>query len=258
MKHLEYGQYCGLARALEVVGEPWSLLLVRDLLVSPKSSAELREGLPPIPEDELSIRLAQLERAGVVSRRSRTSRDATVTFELTDYGYELEDILIGLGRWGSRTLGSPRRAEIVTPESMVMALRTVFRPEAARGLRVTYLLHLGPIVLHARINEGHADIGKGVVTDADLIVEAGPALKALMAGEMSPSEAIETGSVRIKAPDGTPGDPALLAWFVEIFHIAPPPLACNLADSRVPDLAAVPEPELERAAELPVPAGVGG
>jgi DNA-binding HxlR family transcriptional regulator len=258
MEHLEYRQYCGIARALEVVGEPWSLLLVRDLLVSPKSLKQLHDGLPAVAEHELSLRLGQLERAGVVRRFSPAPQEMTEAFELTDYGYELEDILLGLGRWGSRTLGSPRREEIVTPESMVMALRTVFRPEAARGLHVTYLLQLGTIVLHARVTDGHVDVGKGMVTDADLVIEAGPAIKALMAGEMSPNEAIETESVRIKASNGGPGDPALLAWFVEIFHIAPPPLAYSLGDNRMQDMMRVPEPKLDQAAELPMPARVTG
>ena len=213
-----YGQYCGLARAIEVVGEPWALLVVRDLLVAPKRLTDLREGLPLIPTSVLSKRLEELEYAGVVRRRAPSRPALSVVYELTEYGAELEEIVLRLGRWGARILGGPRREEIVTSDSMVMALRTTFRPDAARGLRVSYVLHLGELVIHARVDDGTLEVGEGPLADPDLVLEAGPALKALMAGEMSPREAIESGGVRLT------GDPGLLAWFVECFHIAPAPI----------------------------------
>jgi DNA-binding HxlR family transcriptional regulator len=258
MTNQAYGQFCGLARALEVVGEPWALLIVRDLLVGPKSFGEIRHGLPLMTTGVLSARLEELEHAGVVRRRVPGLPKEAAVFELTGYGLELEDVLLRLGRWGARTLGGPRREEIVTPDSVVMALRTTFRSEAARNLRATYVVELGDIVVHARIDEGDAEIGKGPLPDPDLVIEAGPALKALMAGELSPREAIETGSVRLKGGN-TPVDPGLLAWFVEIFHIPPAPLASDAGDSRVPSMTEVPghpAPHLsEHAVEPPVPVG---
>jgi DNA-binding HxlR family transcriptional regulator len=253
-----YGQFCGIARALEVVGEPWALLIVRDLLVTPKSFGELRQGLPLMTDRVLAARLEELEHAGVVRRRAPALEKDTAVFELTDYGCELEEILLRLGRWGARTLGGPRREEIVTSDSIVMALRTTFRPDAARNLRVAYVVELGDIVVHARINEGQAEVGTGPLRDADLIIEAGPAIKALMAGEMSPREAIETGCVRLKTRHADiPADPALLAWFVEIFHIPPAPLAMNGGDNFVPAPVPVwvPAPALAQAADTPVPVG---
>jgi DNA-binding HxlR family transcriptional regulator len=218
MTNQEYGQFCGLARALEVVGEPWSLMVVRDLLAGPKTFTGLREGLPRMAAGMLSERLEELELADVITRREPHGRGGPNTvYELTKYGNELNPIVLALGRWGAKKLGGPRRDEIVTPASMVMALRITFRPEAARGLMITYLLRLGPVTIYARINDGHADIGSGSVDDPDLTIEAGPALKALMAGEMSPREALETDSVRVI------GDPGLLEWFTELFHIPPVP-----------------------------------
>jgi DNA-binding HxlR family transcriptional regulator len=220
MKTQTYGQYCGLARALEVVGEPWAMLVIRDLLVAPKGFAELHQGLPGIHISVLSARLEELEHAGVIRRSVPGLSTEPVVFELTEYGSELEDIAVRLSRWGAKTLGSPRRDETVTLNSMIMALRTMFRPEAARGVRMNYQLNLGEMVLHARVNDGTLEVGQGPVADADLIMEAGPALKALMAGEMSPREAMESDGVRLT------GDPHLLEWFVELFHIplAPPGL----------------------------------
>jgi DNA-binding HxlR family transcriptional regulator len=255
-----YGQFCGLARALEVVGEPWALLIVRDLLVSPKSFRELRGGLPLMTDGVLAARLDELERAGVVRSRVSALPEEADVFELTGYGNELEEIVLRLARWGARTLGGPRREEIVTPDSIVMALRTTFRPDAARGLRVSYVVELGDIVVHARIGDGRAEVGKGPLPHADLIIEAGPAVKALMAGEMSPREALETGAVRLRTdnPD-FPADPGLLAWFVEIFHIPPAPLAQDGMENLVPSVAAVPtHPQLREAADLPVPVGANG
>jgi DNA-binding HxlR family transcriptional regulator len=217
MKNQAYGQYCGLSRALEIVGERWTLMVIRDLLTGPMSFADLHEGLPLMSREVLSERLEELRAAGVVTSTASGGGSTDPIYELTAYGRELDSIVLELGRWGAKTLGGPGRDEIVTISSMVMALRTTFRPEAARGQRMNYLLRLGSITLHARVNDGQADIGRGEIDDPDLIIEAGPALKALMSREMSAREAIETDSVRLT------GDPVLLEWFAEIFHIPPPP-----------------------------------
>jgi DNA-binding HxlR family transcriptional regulator/putative sterol carrier protein len=223
MTNLAYGQYCGLARALEIVGKPWALLVVRDLAVGPKSFDDLHRGLPRLPARVLTARLGELEAGGIV--RQVASVGSPAGYELTEYGSELEDVILQLGRWGAKILGGPRREEVITTDSMLTALRATFRPEAARRLRVSYELRLGEIVIHARIDRGALEAGEGPLDDADLVIEAGPALKALMAGEMSPREAIETGSIRLKTGNvSCTEDPGLLAWFAEIFHIPPPHL----------------------------------
>jgi DNA-binding HxlR family transcriptional regulator len=226
MTNQVYGQFCGFARAVEVVGEPWALMVVRDLIVEPKSFEELRRGLPRIPAGTLSDRLEELEHAGVIRRHTPLGSGVAPIYELTEYGSELEDVVFQLGRWGAKKLGGPRRDEIVTPDSMVMALRAMFRPEVARGLRLSYLLRLGEIAVHAHIHDGNIEVGKGVIEDADLIIEAGPALKALMAGDMSPREALESGGVQLT------GDPDLLLWFVELFHISPTPPARSIMSGK--------------------------
>src|ERR671936_950820 len=109
-----YGQFCGLARAVEVVGERWALLIVRDLLVGPKRFTDLRRGLPRIPTNVLAERLRELEYAGVVRRRLLPRPAGSVVYELTPYGQELEEAVLPLGRWGARALGEPRPDEIVT------------------------------------------------------------------------------------------------------------------------------------------------
>jgi DNA-binding HxlR family transcriptional regulator len=212
-----YGQFCGLAHALELVGERWALLVVRDLVAGPKRFTDLRNGLPRIPTNVLSARLKELEGSGVVRRRAQPRPAGGVVYELTEYGRDLEDVLLRLGLWGARSLGQPRPEDVLTTDSMIMALRATFRPEAARGLRAGYELHLGEVVLHARVDDGTLEVAEGPLEGADLVIETGPAIRSLLAGELSPGEAIAGGGVHLT------GDPDLLTRFVEAFHIPPAP-----------------------------------
>ena len=213
MSARRYGQFCGVTRALEIVGERWALLIVRDLLVSPKRFTDLRHGLPRIPTNILSTRLKELEEAGVVRRRVLPRPSGAVVYELTEYGQELDEIVMALGRWGAQRLGEPGPEDIVTEDSMIMAMRSTFHPEAAVGRNVRYQLCLGEVVVHMDIDNGNLVVGGGEAPDRDVVIEAGPAIKALMAGEVSPDEALADGSVRVT------GDPDLLKQFAETFHI---------------------------------------
>jgi DNA-binding HxlR family transcriptional regulator len=212
-----YGQYCGFARALEMVGERWSLLIVRDLFVGPKRFTDLHRGLAGIPTNVLTSRLKELEEAGVVRRRVLARPERAVVYELTKYGNELEDVVVRLGRWGAKSLGEPRPDEIITVDSMIMAMRSTFRQEAARKVHVSYELRMGPVILHVRVDDGSLEVGAGALPHADLIIETGPALKALMSGEVTPAEAIKSGKVRLT------GSSRLLKQFAELFPIAPMP-----------------------------------
>ena len=103
MARRTYGQSGGLAQALEIIGERWALFIVRDLLAGPSRFTDLRSGLPRIATNVLSARLKQLEAAGVVRRRVLPRPDGSVVYELTDYGHELEDVVVSLDRWGARS-----------------------------------------------------------------------------------------------------------------------------------------------------------
>jgi DNA-binding HxlR family transcriptional regulator len=219
MAERSYGQFCGLARALDLVGERWAMLIVRDLLVGPKRFTDLRRGLPRIPTNILTTRLKELEQAGLVTRRVLPRPGGAVVYDLTEYGRDLEDVVLRLGRWGARSLGLPRPGEIITADSMVMALRAMFRPVAAAGVRARFELRLGDVVLHARVADGRLDAGTGPLHDADLVIEAGPGIRALFAGEISPAEAIGAGEVALV------GDAALLDTFAAIFRLDPSPAA---------------------------------
>jgi DNA-binding HxlR family transcriptional regulator len=213
MSKRAYGQFCGLVRALEVVGERWALLIVRDLLVGPRRFTDLRRGLPRIPTNILSARLKELEQAGVVQRRVLPRPSTGVVYELTEMGRGLEEPVIALGRWGARLLREPAEDEIVTVDSMVMALRSTFRAEHARGAHLGFELRMGPVVVHARVDDGRVEVAGGPLEGADLVIEAGPGIRALMAGEITADEATAGGVVSVT------GDARLLARFAEIFRI---------------------------------------
>ncbi len=222
MKTRGYGQYCGFARALEVVGERWALLVVRDLLVGPKRFTDLLNGLPGIPSNVLTARLKEFENAGVVGRRVLPRPARAVVYELTAYGLELEAVVVALGRWGAKDLGDPRPDETITVDSLITALRTTFHPDAARGLLAGFELRVGEIVLHARVDDGGVEVAQGALPRADLVIEAGPGIRALMAGELSPAGAIANGTVHLKGPR------KLLTRFAEIFRIEPMPAARSM------------------------------
>jgi DNA-binding HxlR family transcriptional regulator len=218
MSRRSYGQYCGVAYALELVGERWALLVVRDLILGPKRFTDLRRGLPRIPSNVLSARLKELEEAGIVRRRLLPRPSTGIVYELTECGRELEDIVLRLGLWGASTLGEPRLEDTVNPDSLMLAFRATFRPEAARDLQASYELRLGEIVIHARVDKGALEVAEGPLADADLTVETDLTIRALMSGELSPSEAVKSGKVRLE------GKPELLDRFVEVFHIPPAPV----------------------------------
>jgi DNA-binding HxlR family transcriptional regulator/putative sterol carrier protein len=212
-----YGQFCGIARAVELVGERWALLIVRDLILGPKRFTDLRQGLPRIPTNVLAARLRELEQAGIVERRVQTRPQTSIVYGLTEYGRELEAPLRQLGEWGARALGLPREEDIITLDSLLLALSTTFRREKARGLEAQFQLHVGDLIVHAVVRDGHLEVAPGILYNPDLVLEAGPALKTLMAGEISPAEAVRSGAIRIK------GKRELLTTFVELFHIRPAP-----------------------------------
>jgi DNA-binding HxlR family transcriptional regulator len=207
-----YGQYCGFARAVELVGERWTLMVLRDLFVSPKRFSDLQRGLPGIPSNILTKRLKELEAEGIVQRRALV-RPTGVVYELTKTGAALEPAVVELGRWGAKLLGHPRSGEIITVDALVIALRSTFQAKAAKGITVAYELRVGETVVHARIVRGRLVVEPGTLADADLTMEIGPALRDLLAGELLPHEAVRKGFVRIR------GNRAHLDRFVELFRI---------------------------------------
>ena len=215
-----YGKYCGLAHALELIGERWALVLVSDLLRGPKRFSELQRGQPRIPSNVLSARLKELEDASVVRRRVLPRPASGFAYELTEYGRELEDIVLRLGLWGARSMPEdPDPDDAVTADTLLLGLRSTFRPEAARDLKAGYELRLGDIVVHARVADGELEVDEGPLDEADLVLETDFSLHPLLTGELSPAEAIASGKVRLS------GKRKLFDRFVDVFHIPSRPVA---------------------------------
>ncbi|MFC5064541.1 winged helix-turn-helix transcriptional regulator [Actinomycetospora atypica] len=208
----EYGQYDGITRAMELVGERWALLIVRDLLVGPRRYGELAAGLPRIPSNVLAARLKELQAAGVLRRAPRSR---VVIYELTPYGRELEPVVLALGAWGFKAMGDPREEQILSPDAMTISLRTAFRPQVAATLPATaYAAHVGPAELRIQVDGPTLDVTRED-GPADLAFATGPGIHRLLTGELAPARAIETGVVEVLRG---PGD--LLGRFAETFHLA--------------------------------------
>lgn len=208
----DYGQYCGVTRGLELVGERWALLIVRDLLVGPRRYGELAAGLPRIPSNILAARLKELQEAGVIRRAPRSR---VIVYELTPYGRELEPVVLALGAWGFKAMGDPREGQVITADSMTVALRTAFRPHVAADLPPTaYAARLGPAELLIRVAGVDLDVSTGD-GPADLAFAAGPGIRRLISGELTPDRAIATSVVEVLRGPGT-----LLGRFASTFHLA--------------------------------------
>src|SRR5215217_1537796 len=153
-----YRDPCGIARALDAVGERWALLVVRELLLGPKRFTDLRAGLPGLSTDILALRLRELETTGVVRRTTLPPPAAARVYELTERGSELEPVLLALGRWGSREplAGSERPLGV---DAFVIALPTLFDAAAAHGLDTTIELRLDGATFAAAVTGGRLDIG---------------------------------------------------------------------------------------------------
>lgn len=208
----EYGQYDGITRALELVGERWALLIVRDLLVGPRRYGELAAGLPRIPSNVLAARLKELQEAGLIRRAPRSR---VVVYELTPYGRELEPVVLALGAWGFKAMGDPREEQVVTPNALVMSLRTAFRAGVAERLPPTvYAARLSGSDLLVRVDGTALAVTEGEGA-ADLRFRAGPGLRRLISGELTAPHAIEAGVVEVLE-----GSDALLGRFADTFHLA--------------------------------------
>ena len=134
MERRSYADPCGVARALDAVGERWALLVVRELSLGPRRFGQLRTGLPDVSPNVLSQRLRELEDAGVVHRYELPEPASGTAYELTERGHALDPVLQALGRWGA---AEPEiTARNVSPVSFVRMLRMAVRPgRTGRGLR---------------------------------------------------------------------------------------------------------------------------
>ena len=211
-----YCDGCAAAHALDIIGERWALLVVRELLLGPKRFTDLRAGLPAVSPNVLAQRLRELERAGVLRRRKLPPPAASKVYELTEWGMELEPVIVRLGRWGARSPSKPRDAALGV-DSLVLSFRTMFAPHTAEGLRASYELRLGEDVFVAVVDDGRFEIARGSAEKPDATIETDAAtLAALVYEGRDLAEALSAGEVKIE------GDEAAVERFVRLFPLPEP------------------------------------
>ena len=205
-----YGDPCGIARALDLVGERWALLVVRELLLGPKRFTDLRAGLPGASPNVLAQRLHELEQAGIVWRRKLGPPAGSSVYDLTDWGRDLEPVVLALGRWGSRSPSVP--ATDLSVDALILALKTTFDPRAAAGLRARYELRLSEDCFHAEVADGRIELARGGAGNPDVTIETDSAtLRGLVFGDRQLDEALRSGALRLA------GDEHAATHFLRLF-----------------------------------------
>jgi DNA-binding HxlR family transcriptional regulator len=199
-----YGQYCALARALDLVGDRWTLLIVRELVFGPQRFTDLLAGLPGIGRNLLAARLRDLEREGVIARRTLPPPAASRVYELTEDGRELGLTLGPLTRWGAKRLGERRPDEFFRPSWIAWAMANSADREAARGVRETYQYDVDDDPFYVRVDDGAIEPHAGRAQHADLVVTLGTdTLADILARTLSPFDALHSGRLKIAGPRRT-------------------------------------------------------
>lgn len=213
-----YGDPCGIARALDVVGERWAILVVRELLLGPKRFTALHRGLAGMSQNVLSQRLRDLEESGIVRHRVLGAPVSAPVYELTPRGQDLEPVLFALAKWGVRSPLDPSCTGELSADAMMFALRTTFDPDAASGLSVRLALRFEDDRYVAEIDAGRFHVARTetqVDADATLTTDVGT-FRTLAFGGRPLTEPGNSGELRLE------GDGRLAAQFLTCF---PRPLA---------------------------------
>lgn len=209
-----YNQYCAVARGLDVLGERWTLLIIRDLLVGPKRYKDLLDGLPGIGTNLLAARLRELEKAGILRRTVLPPPAASTVYELTDVGLALQPAIFAIGRWGARFLGKPRDTDTFPIDAYLVAMQASFKPEAAAGVNETYELRVGGRVFDIRVADGECSIVQGSARNPDAVFTMNViTLNALLKEGQSQEKALTAGQVTVS------GDQWALDRFMRMFAL---------------------------------------
>ena len=192
-----YEDSCGVAHGLELVGERWAMLVVRELMLSAKRFGDIKAGLPGISANVLSHRLDELERAGLVTRRKLPKPAAVWVYDLTEWARELEPVMQIFGRWAAR---DPRHRKDLHfgVTSLVLSLRTNFDPALADGVKLTIQLRVNDEPYVAQVARKKLTIEPGETADADATIVGDPRMFAAVIYAGRPlADAITTGDLAV-------------------------------------------------------------
>jgi DNA-binding HxlR family transcriptional regulator len=207
-----YNQLCGLAFALDVVGERWTMLIIRELAGGPQRFTDLLVGLPGISTNLLTERLKSLEQHGVITRRTLPPPAASTVYLLTERGRGLLPALLEFGKWGSQFVGeADADCQMLHLGSYVLTPQTFFRPALAQGLDKTYALYIGDEMQTVRIVNGTINVRQGEPVDPDMALHTEiPIYLGLLTRQIDPHAALTAGMVCVD------GDVAELFRYVEL------------------------------------------
>ena len=207
-----YGDGCAIAHGLDLIGERWALLVIRELLLGPKRYTDLKNGLPNASPNVVSERLRELEQAGVIRRDKLPPPASARVYELTDWGRQLEETVISLGRWAQRSPSLPREAPIGA-DSVVLALKARLEPHHAEELPASYELRLGEDRFHIAASGDAIEIARGSADQPDATIAADPGMFfAVLTGRRVLVDAQRAGDIRID------GDGAAVERLVRLFN----------------------------------------
>ena len=210
-----YDDACGTAHGLELIGERWALLVMRELMLGPKRFSDIRVDLPGISANVLTQRLESLEGAGLLIRRKLPPPSNAQVYELTPWGYEAEPIIQTLGRWAARSPAHDPTLPI-SGSSIMLSFRTMFVPDLAEGLDALIGFRLGAETFLARIADCTLDIARGEVEGADVtFTGTPPALAAAVYGKQPIEALAAAGMLTVE------GDPDLANRFTTLFVLPP-------------------------------------
>ena len=210
-----YEDACGAAHALDLVGERWALLVIRELMLGPKRFGDLRADLPGISANVLTQRLESLEAAGVLVRRKLPPPASAQVYELTRWGYEAEPIFQALGRWAARSPAHDPTLRL-SAVSLFLSFRTMFDPARAAGLKARIGFRIGAETFLVRIEDGGVEVGRREIDAADVIISAAaPVIAAAIYGGVPLDQLKGQGALNIS------GDGALAERLVTLFVLPP-------------------------------------
>lgn len=210
-----YEDACGTAHGLELVGERWALLVIRELMLGPKRFGDIRADLPGISANVLTQRLEGLEGAGLLVRRKLPPPSGAQVYELTEWGYEAEPVIQELGRWAARSPAHDPTLPI-SAVSIMLSFRTMLDAERAEGIDTKVGFHLGAESFLGHLADGWIEIKRSDLVDADLVFTTTPVMLAAAVYSGQPLEVFEeSGVLKVE------GDRALAERFVTLFPLPP-------------------------------------
>ena len=208
MTKRSYGQACNLARALDLIGDRWTLLIVRELLLGPRRYRDLQHNLPGMGTNLLADRLKELESANLIERVPATESGARKAYRLTTTGRALEESVHALVRWGAGVFAEDDEEQPVSrPEWDLIAMRALFRPDKAAGLNLRVQLEIEGLACCARVEDGELTVGTGYIEKPEVTLKTDrPTLSRLH----------RRTPVTTRPRIG--GDPGKLEEFLEVFR----------------------------------------